>query len=124
MKEDTLHSCRQAILPVNDVLDILSGRWKLHIILALTFANRRFGQLGKDIPGITPKMLSKELRELELNELVSRTVHETIPVGVEYSLTDYGRSLKPLIVALRDWGLEHRGRIMSAPLPTDNAGMG
>jgi DNA-binding HxlR family transcriptional regulator len=114
MKEDTLDSCRQAILPAKDALHVLSGRWKLHILLALTFADRRFGQLCKDIPGITPKMLSKELRELELNELVSRRVCDTIPISVQYALTDYGRSLKPVIVALRDWGLEHRERIMAA----------
>ena len=114
MREETLDSCRQAILPATDALHVLSGRWKLYILLAMTFANRRFGQLGKDIPGITPKMLSKELRELELNELVSRRVYDTVPVSVEYALTDYGRSLKPVIIALRDWGLEHRERIMSA----------
>ncbi len=114
MREDTLDSCRQAILPAHDALHVLSGRWKLHIVLALTFADRRFGQLCKDIPGITPKMLTKELRELELNELVSRRACDTVPMGGEYALTDYGRSLKPLIVALRDWGLQHRERIMSA----------
>jgi DNA-binding HxlR family transcriptional regulator len=114
MREDTLDSCRQAILPASDALHVLSGRWKLHILLALTFADRRFGQLCKDIPGITPKMLSKELRELELNELVSRRVYDTVPISVEYALTDYGRSLKPVIIALRDWGLEHRERIMAA----------
>ncbi len=113
MREDTLDSCRQAILPVSDALHVLSGRWKLHILLALTFADRRFGQLCKDIPGITPKMLSKELRELELNELVSRRAYDTVPVSVEYALTNYGRSLKPVIIALRDWGLEHRERIMT-----------
>jgi DNA-binding HxlR family transcriptional regulator len=113
MREDTIDSCRQAILPASDALHVLSGRWKLHILLALTFADRRFGQLCKDIPGITPKTLSKELRELELNELVSRRVYDTVPISVEYALTDYGRSLKPVLVALRDWGLQHRERIMA-----------
>jgi DNA-binding HxlR family transcriptional regulator len=113
MREDTIDSCRQAILPASDALHLLSGRWKLHILLVLTFADRRFGQLCKDIPGITSKTLSKELRELELNELVSRKVYDTVPISVEYSLTDYGRSLKSVIVALRDWGLQHRERIMA-----------
>lgn len=112
MKEDTLTSCTQAILPVRDALHILNGRWKLQIIVALTFASRRFGQLHKDIPGITPRMLSRELRELETNELVTRTVYDTIPVGTEYALTEYGKSLKPVIVALREWGLQHRERMM------------
>lgn len=113
MKEDTIDSCRQAILPASDALHILSGRWKLHILLVLTFADRRFGQLRKDIAGITPKTLSKELREMELNELVSRRVYDTVPISVEYTLTDYGRSLKPVLVALRDWGLQHRERMMA-----------
>lgn len=113
MREDTIDSCRQAILPASDALHILSGRWKLHILLVLTFADRRFGQLRKDIAGITPKTLSKELREMELNELVSRRVYDTVPISVEYTLTDYGRSLKPVLVALRDWGLQHRERMMA-----------
>jgi DNA-binding HxlR family transcriptional regulator len=113
MREETIDSCRQAILPASDALHILSGRWKLHILLILTFADKRFGQLRKDVPGITPKTLSKELRELELNELVSRRVYDTVPISVEYTLTEYGRSLKPVIVALRDWGLQHRERIMA-----------
>ncbi len=78
MREDTIDSCRQAILPASDALHVLSGRWKLHILLVLTFDDKRFGQLRKDIAGITPKTLSKELRELELNELISQ------PQGLRY----------------------------------------
>ena len=110
--ERTHEGCTKAIIPVRDALDILSGKWKLPIIIALSFGNRRFSQLAKQIPGITDKMLSKELRDLEMNELVKRTVYDTLPVIVEYSMTPYGKTLENLIEELQAWGLQHRKRIL------------
>ena len=110
--ERTHEGCTKAIIPVRDALDILSGKWKLPIIIALSFGNRRFSQLAKQIPGITDKMLSKELRDLEMNELVKRTVYDTVPVIVEYSMTPYGKTLEKLIEELQAWGLQHRKRIL------------
>ena len=106
--EKTPGECAKAILPVRDALDILSGKWKLPIIIALTFGNKRFSQMAKEIPGITDKMLSKELRDLEMNKLVKRTVYDAVPVIVEYSMTKYGKTLEKLIDELRDWGIQHR----------------
>lgn len=111
-KEGTQEECTRSILPVRDVLDILSGKWKLPIIISLMFGNRRFKEMQNHIHGITPKMLAKELRELEINELVKRTVYNTSPVRIEYSITPYGRSLKKLILEMEKWGVEHRKRIM------------
>ena len=105
--------CSKMILPVRDALDILSGRWKLQIILSLKFGKKRFKQIQREIPGLTPKMLSKELKELEMNELAERQVHDTFPILIEYSLTDYGRTLSPLIIELHAWGTAHRKRIFS-----------
>src|SRR5580700_5579650 len=96
--------CTKAILPVRDALDILSGKWKLPILIALMFGNKRFSQMAKQIPGITDKMLSKELRELEMNQLVKRSVYDTFPVVVEYSMTPYGKTLEKLIEELQQWG--------------------
>ncbi|MEO7045128.1 MAG: helix-turn-helix domain-containing protein, partial [Ferruginibacter sp.] len=96
-----------------DALDILSGKWKLPILIALMFGNKRFSQMAKQIPGITDKMLSKELRELELNQLVKRTVYDTVPVVVEYAMTPYGKTLQKLIDELQQWGMKHRKRIIS-----------
>ncbi len=96
------------IRPVKDALDVLNGKWKVPIIIALSFGNKRFGEMSKEIPKITDRMLSKELRELEMNKLVKRTVYDTIPVTVEYSLTDYGNSLDSVINELRKWGIQHR----------------
>ncbi len=100
--------CTEMILPVRDALNILSGKWKLPIIIALSFGNKRFSQIANEIPGITDRMLSKELRDLELNKLVRRKVHNTTPVIVEYSMTEYGRSLESVISELRKWGKQHR----------------
>src|SRR3954465_15130159 len=109
----THETCNKAIIPVRDALDILSGKWKLPVMIALSFGNMRFSQLAKHIPGITDKMLSKELRELEMNELVKRTVYDTVPVIVEYSMTPYGKTLEKLIGELQEWGLKHRKRIIN-----------
>ncbi|HYI78260.1 MAG TPA: helix-turn-helix domain-containing protein [Chryseolinea sp.] len=104
--------CEKAILPVRDALDVLNGKWKLQIILALTFSNLRFKEMQRQIHGITAKMLSKELKELEVNQLVKRTVYDSIPVTVEYALTPYGRTLKKVILELGSWGKKHREKIM------------
>ena len=108
----TVGECTKSILPVRDALEVLSGKWKLPIIISLMFGNKRFSQIAKEIPNITDKMLSKELRDLESNCLVKRSVYDSIPVVVEYSLTEYGHSLKPVIEVLRKWGITHRERIM------------
>jgi DNA-binding HxlR family transcriptional regulator len=104
--------CKNMLLPVRDALEFLSGKWKLPIIVTLSFGNKRFKELATEVEGITDKMLSKELRDLEQNQLVKRTVYDTVPVKVEYSLTDYGSSLDSVIVELRSWGMQHRKRIM------------
>ena len=103
--------CSKSLLPVQDALYILSGKWKIPIIIALIHGNKRFKELHREIKGITAKMLSKELKELEVNALVTRTVYDTIPVSVEYELTAYGTTLDEVIMALRDWGLKHRQKI-------------
>ncbi|PWT95476.1 MAG: transcriptional regulator [Bacteroidetes bacterium] len=104
--------CKSQMLPVRDALDILSGKWKLHIIIALSFGNRRFKEMQKEIEGITARMLSKELKELEMNEMIKRTVYDSQPVIIEYSLTQYGQSLNKVIEELHNWGTQHRRRIM------------
>jgi DNA-binding HxlR family transcriptional regulator len=109
----TSKECKEYIRPVRDVLDIINGKWKLPIIIALSFANKRFKELERDIEGITPRMLSKELRDLEINQLVTRTVFDTVPVKVEYSITEHGKSLDNVIVSLREWGNNHRDKIFS-----------
>lgn len=105
-------TCRGLMLPVQDALELLSGKWKLPILIALMHGAKRFSELSREIPKITDRMLSKELRVLEMNHLVSRKVYDTFPVTVEYAMTDYGKTLKDVIGALAEWGLKHRERIM------------
>ncbi len=105
--------CKMMLLPVRDALEFLSGKWKIPIIIALSFGNKRFTEMAAEIDGITDKMLSKELRDLEQNQLVKRTVYDSVPVRVEYSLTEYGNSLENVIKELRSWGIQHRKRIMN-----------
>lgn len=105
--------CTKFVLPVRDCIDLLSGKWKLPILSALKFGKKRFKELEREIPRITPRMLSKELRELEMNQLVSRKVYSTKPVIVEYEMTPYGESLDAVLIAMRDWGLAHRKLILN-----------
>jgi len=114
MNEEKLSgsTCKSAMMPVQDALDVLHGKWKLLILMSLTFGPKRFKEIQRDVEGITAKMLSKELKDLELNELVKRTVYDTVPVAVEYSATPYGHSLKKVINELHTWGEQHRKRVM------------
>ena len=102
------HDCMRHFQAIRDTHDVLSGKWKVLIIAILSIEKRRYLELQRLVEGIGPKMLSKELQELELNGLISRTVMETKPVTVEYALTDYGRSLKPIMDEMARWGREHR----------------
>jgi DNA-binding HxlR family transcriptional regulator len=113
MEKRNPSECTKHLLPVKDALDILGGKWKLPIIVALTFNNKHFREMVREIHGITPRMLSKELKDLEVNQLVKRTVYDTSPVTVEYSLTPYGKSLQKVIEELRTWGTQHRKRILN-----------
>ena len=109
---ESKYECSQALLAVRDALDILNGKWKIPILISLLYSKKRFKEMERDIEGITGKMLSKELKDLELNELVKRTVSANLPVSVEYSLTPYGKSLEQLIDELYNWGHKHRKRMM------------
>lgn len=110
----TPEACAGQIRPVKDALYVLSGKWKLPLIGALMDGPQRFNELQRSLGDITPKVLSKELRELELNEFVERKVFSTIPVTVTYELTPYSQSVEKIIEELRKWGIEHRERIVKS----------
>ncbi len=115
-KEKAVHNkpeCDQDLQAVKDALYALSGKWKLPIIVALSEGPLRFKELQRKVESITPKILSKELKDLELNEFVERTVYATSPVTVEYKLTPYSKTLDKVILELRNWGLRHRKYIFS-----------
>ncbi len=119
----TASECTQSQQGVQDALYVLYGKWKLPIIIALSGGPKRFRELQRLVAGITAKVLSKELKELEMNEFVIRHVYATTPVTIEYELTEYSQTLNPVIEALRDWGVQHRERIIGqhkTSVSTDN----
>lgn len=112
MTEHTLTHCLSALQPLRDALDVINGKWKLQILVALTTGSRRFREIERSIPGISSKVLAKELKDLEMHQLIKRTVDDGTPVMVTYEVLPYAGSLDPVIFALRDWGVKHREKIM------------
>ncbi len=111
MHVHTAKSCAQSRQAINDALAIVAGKWKLVIIITLRNAPYRFKELTREI-GISPRMLSKELQDMEANHLITRTVLDTRPITVEYAITPYGLTLGAVLDALRDWGAKHREKII------------
>ncbi len=115
--------------PVSSTLELIGGKYKALILWNLSENTLRFSELRKAIGGATAKMLTQQLRELEAHKLISRVVYPIIPPKVEYSLTELGKSLLPILVAMRDWGASYlrsknleSGCIMmsSDPVPHQN----
>jgi DNA-binding HxlR family transcriptional regulator len=100
------------VLAVNDSMNVINGKWKLPIIGSLLYGKKRFKEMESEIPKITPRMLSKELKDLEVNGIVKRTVYDTTPVTVEYELTPSGESFKKVLDVMVEWGLQHRKSII------------
>lgn len=97
------------ILALKDTTTVVNGKWKTAIIYSLAFGRKRYNELLKGIPKMNPRMLSKELKELEMNGIVSRTIHDSFPVVIDYALTPAGFAFKETILdAMLRWGLEHR----------------
>ena len=110
--EQTPELYNERILALKDAIELLSGKWKFCILLNLyNFGTMRFKDLQETSAGITPKVLSKELQELEENLLITRTVNSTKPVTVSYALTKHAIETQPVINALVDFGLKHRTKI-------------
>jgi len=107
----TKESCQKSMLAVRDTLDVVGGKWKLVLLTILMSGKRRFRELSREA-GVTPRILSKELQEMEMNGLVSRTVCDTKPITVEYALTPYSETLKEVLEAMDRWGHQHRKKIM------------
>ncbi len=105
--------CQIRMQAISDSMSILSGKWKFHILGTLIEGNKLgFMDLLREVEGIGTKMLSKELQDLEMNHLVSRTVKNTKPITVEYAITQYGETLSPLINELANWGIKYRKSII------------
>lgn len=98
---------QRANCPVERTLEVVGGRWKVLILRELFPGVRRFGQLHRALNGITQKMLTQQLRELEEDGIIHREVYLQVPPKVEYSLTTLGESLKPILDSMHEWGIKH-----------------
>lgn len=95
--------------PVEAALDVIGGKWKPLILWALGDNVMRFSELQKALPGVNTKMLTKQLRELEEDNVISRKIYPEVPPRVEYAITDFGRTLIPILQALCTWGAAYLG---------------
>lgn len=104
-------ACAGSLKNVLDALSVINGKWKLALILCLVQSPKRFNELQHEITGISSRILAKELKDLELNDFIKRTVHPTTPVSIIYEATEYSRTLKNVIGELSAWGGLHREKV-------------
>ncbi len=100
------------MIAIRDSLDVLYGKWKIPIIAAVYYGNKRFKDIKNEIPGLTDKSLAKELKEMVGDGLLARVTIDAFPPLVQYELTEYSESLKPVIDALFEWGFKHRKKML------------
>lgn len=123
VKSQLADICQLQLKGVKDTQDLLSGKWKTVIVAALYYNGKfRFMDLSRHIEGIAPKVLSKELKDLEMNQLVKRTVLDTMPITVEYQLTEQGKSLNKVIEAMGEWGVNYRNSIIKNTIVPELSG--
>jgi DNA-binding HxlR family transcriptional regulator len=104
--------CPARLAAIEDTLYVIGGKWKLKVIIALREeGSMRFNELQRTITGISARVLSNELKELEMNGFIKRKVHTTTPVVIEYGLTEYSNTLQKVLQAMIDWGILHRNKI-------------
>lgn len=104
--------CNASLAAVGDALYAIGGKWKLRIIIALSEGSKRFNDLQRTVTGISAKVLSNELKELELNGFITRHIDTGMPVVITYELTPYSATLENVLRALSEWGAMHREKIM------------
>jgi DNA-binding HxlR family transcriptional regulator len=113
IKHSEKGDCSSFFLPLNDLMSVLSGKWKMRLILCLASEPKHFNEIWK-CHGISPRILSKELKELELNSILTRTEINDNLKSVVYSLTAQGAELVPIILQLQKWGTQHRESILGS----------
>ncbi|WP_430908399.1 winged helix-turn-helix transcriptional regulator [Maribacter sp. 2-571] len=103
-----MKECENKVSSLQFILKVLGGKWKIHILSKLYFGKRRFKELEREVDGISPKMLSKELKDLESIGIVNRNTFNTVPITVEYSLSEEGLTLKPILDQMMEWSAKFR----------------
>jgi DNA-binding HxlR family transcriptional regulator len=104
--------CQFKLMASRDALEVIQGKWRIPIIISLTYGNKRFGEIQRDIADVSPKMLSQELKALEINKIVKRTLHDTMLVTTEYTLTELGFSMNNLLEEMLKWGIHFRKEVV------------
>ncbi len=106
-----MEKCATNMETLHFILQVLGGKWKLHILSVLYFGKKRFKELEREIDGISPKMLIKELKDLEAAGIVSRQTFNTVPITVEYSLTTEGLTMKPVLDRMNEWAIGFQEKV-------------
>lgn len=110
--EEKEQFCQFKLMASRDALEVIQGKWRIPIIISLSYGNKRFGEMQRDIEDISPKMLSQELKALETNKIIKRTLYDTMPITTEYSLTPLGSSMNSLLEAILNWGIHFRKEVI------------
>lgn len=114
--------------PIETTLDVLGGKWKGMVLHRLMFGTLRFNELRRLLPHVTQRMLTRQLRELERDGVIRRRVYAEVPPRVEYSLSEFGDSLRPVLAMMGDWGAAYQDKVrkmkMSAPAPGSGGRLG
>ncbi|SHK45022.1 transcriptional regulator, HxlR family [Pseudonocardia thermophila] len=113
MRETVRQAARNC--PTELAMEVVGGKWKVVILEHLAARTMRFGELQRSLGAVTARMLTRQLRELETDGLITRTVHPEVPPRVEYALSELGRTLVPIIAQLRAWGEEYRAGLAAEP---------
>jgi len=121
MKKKEHKECMSALLPVRDTLDVIGGKWKLLILISIWEGNKHFREIERSIPKLSTKVLSKELKDMEENQLITRTVLNGFPVRTQYTPTEHSKTLKKVILELQNWGINHRKKIFGDKSEKDNS---
>ncbi len=102
---------RNFICPIEAATEVIGGKWKAHILYQLQGGTKRFNELKRLLPGVTQRMLTKQLRELEADQIIHRKIFAEVPPKVEYSITEFGLTLVPSLRALQEWGTEYLDKL-------------
>lgn len=111
MKKKEHKECMSLLLPIKDTLDIIGGKWTILILISIWEGNKHFREIERSIPKLSTKVLASELKVLEINKLIIRTVIDGFPVRIEYTITEHGKTLQNVMEALHEWGVIHRKEI-------------
>ena len=103
--------CHKVLMAMSDALYAIGGKWKLMIIIAMGRGNKRFTEIQRQVSGISARVLSSELKELEMNGFIIKKVENGYPVTIEYELLPYSYTLEEVVVAMTKWGMQHREKV-------------